>query len=255
MRRKIYITTYKRVNNQRTWKRLPPSIQKETVLFVDWEERDLYNGYPIEILPKGLHRLNAKRQFILQNAPEQNIILLDDDLQFYTRKSPHDWHLRDSTVIDTEAMFDEIFRRLEQKDFIHVGVSPREGNNTVPKSEVHAARMMRVLAYNVPMVRKLVKFPVVDCQEDFDITLQLLSQGYANCVFYCWAQGQKDSNAPGGCSTYRDLKYHEERCRELAAKHSRWVKLVQKTTKGAWGGGLRTDVRISWKKAYEYGCR
>jgi hypothetical protein len=253
MQPRIFITTYKRPNNQRTWVRLTPKLQKDTVLVVDWEERDLYKNYPILVLPKGLSRLSPKRQFLLQNATGPRIILLDDDLQFYARKRKMDWHLRAATPEDTEEMFAAIFTELG--DFAHVGVSPREGNNRFLEEKVQVSRMMRLLGYNLPAVRAIVKFPLVDCMEDFDLTLQLLSHGITNTVFYKWSQGQKDSNAPGGCSTYRDLKYQEERSRELAAKHPLYVKLVQKETKTAWGGGIRTDVRISWKKAYQNGTK
>ena len=43
-----------------------------------------------------------------------------------------------------------------------------------------------------------------------------------------------------------------DRCsNELAALHPDFVKVVEKYTKTSWGGGIRTDVRIAWKKAYE----
>jgi hypothetical protein len=254
MLKRIYITTYKRATDQRTWHRLSPKLQKETVLSVDWEERDLYPGYPIEVLPEGLHRLNAKRQYILQTAPATEIVLLDDDLQFYTRKQPGDWHLRDSTLEDTDQMFATVFKELAG-DFAHVGISAREGNNTVETDEAYNGRMMRLLGYHLPTLRAVCTFPLVDCMEDFHLTLQLLTHGISNCVHYGWAQGQKNSNAPGGCSTYRTLEYQEERAKELATLFPDYVKLVRKTTKTAWGGGERTDVRVSWKKAYEAGKR
>lgn len=38
---------------------------------------------------------------------------------------------------------------------------------------------------------------------------------------------------------------------QLHSLHPDFVKVVKKTTKGAWGGGERTDVTVAWKKAYE----
>jgi len=35
----------------------------------------------------------------------------------------------------------------------------------------------------------------------------------------------------------------------LAELHPGLVKVVTKETKGAWGGGTRTDVVVQWKKA------
>jgi hypothetical protein len=36
----------------------------------------------------------------------------------------------------------------------------------------------------------------------------------------------------------------------LAAKYPGIVKAVEKETKGSWGGGVRKDVTVYWKKAY-----
>jgi hypothetical protein len=253
MRPHIYIVTYRRFNDQRTWYRLTPKLQRDTVLSVDWKERDLYKGYPIEVLPEGIHGIADKRQFILQNAPVKTVVMLDDDLQFYARKAPNDWHLRDATPEDTEKMFGQVFSSLDE--FAHAGVSTREGNNRQLQDQVYATRMTRFLAYHLPTIRKVIKFPLTGLMEDLDITLQLFLRGAPNCVYYVWAQGQQTSNANGGCSTYRTPEYQEECARALVAKYPEFVKLVKRTTKVAWGGGERTDVRVAWKKAFDTGCR
>jgi hypothetical protein len=247
----IYITTYKRANQQITWDNLTPELQKQAVLSVDWEERDFYKGYPVEVLPKGLSRLSPKREFIIRNSPSDATILLDDDLEFYIRKSHDLWNLRGPTEIELGQMFNQIFMCLENGEYAHVGVSGREGNNRVTTDFAENTRYCRLLGYHLPTLRAVMKTPFVDCMEDFDINLQLLQAGFKNCVYYYWAQGQKSSNSPGGCSTYRTMEFQADRARELAAKHPNFVTVVQKKTKTAWGGQERTDVRIAWKKAYE----
>jgi hypothetical protein len=36
----------------------------------------------------------------------------------------------------------------------------------------------------------------------------------------------------------------------LQLLHPAFVKVVEKATKTSWGGETRTDVQVSWKKAY-----
>jgi hypothetical protein len=87
--------------------------------------------------------------------------------------------------------------------------------------------------------------------EDFDVTLQLLRKGHRNAVLNQWAQDQGTSNAPGGCSTYRTPEVQAAGAYGLQKLHPDFVTVVDKETKQAWGGGVRKDVRIAWKKALE----
>jgi hypothetical protein len=100
-----------------------------------------------------------------------------------------------------------------------------------------------------------VRFDRLPVMEDFDVALQLLRKGYPSLTLNNWVQDQSTSNAPGGCSTYRSLEVQAKGAKGLARLHPNVVKLVEKTTKGAWGGGTRTDVQVAWKKAYEEGKR
>ena len=112
--------------------------------------------------------------------------------------------------------------------------------------------MMRLLAYDKQKVLDTgAKFDRIDTKQDFDMTLQLLRKGYKNLVFYKYAHNQSGSNARGCCSVYRNPEMMDRCSNELAALHPDFVKVVEKYTKTSWGGGIRTDVRIAWKKAYE----
>jgi hypothetical protein len=87
--------------------------------------------------------------------------------------------------------------------------------------------------------------------EDFDVTLNLMRQGHGNIVLNHMVHDQHGSNLAGGCSQYRDNIVQRAGAIGLKKLHDRFVSVVEKTTKTAWGGATRTDVRIQWKKAYE----
>lgn len=90
--------------------------------------------------------------------------------------------------------------------------------------------------------------------EDFDLTLALLRHGYPNRVSFCYSQGQRSgSQSPRGCSSYRDKVFMETSAEELVKHHPKFVRAVKRKTKSAWWGDERTDVVVSWKKAYKEG--
>jgi len=69
-----------------------------------------------------------------------------------------------------------------------------------------------------------------------------------------WCNNQAEgSGASGGCSAFRTMDLHSDNAQLLAKLHAPYVKVVRKETKGAWGGGARTDVIVYWKKARQHG--
>jgi hypothetical protein len=133
----------------------------------------------------------------------------------------------------------------------HAGFACREGANRVTSPHIVNTRILRVLGYNRKILAKEnITFGRVQVMEDFDVALRLLRAGYPNCILNHVAHNQKGSGAAGGCSTYRTPQVQAQAAHVLAALHPGYVKVVEKTTKTAWGGGTRTDVNIQWKKAY-----
>ena len=88
--------------------------------------------------------------------------------------------------------------------------------------------------------------------EDFYVNLQLLTRGFENRVWFKYVVSPADTNAPGGCSTYRDIKYHNTAMEELKNKYNDYVLLREKVQQtGPWKGQVKLAATISWKKAYE----
>lgn len=201
-------------------------------------------------LPPGITTLSPTRQWILDNCPEDKVMMLDDDLRFMVRRKDDRTKLLPATVDDVTQMIMEIEKELD--NFAHVGVLARQGANRVLETpRVLNTRMMRLLAYDLNVVRKVgARFDRVVTKQDFDMTLQLLRAGYPNSVLTEYAQDQPGSNTAGGCSIYRTKEVMTEGALRLKSLHPDFVKIVEKPEVGTWGSS-RLDVQVQWKKALE----
>ena len=169
------------------------------------------------------------------------------------RESPQAFNLRYSEPDENEYLIDQIDELID--DYAMVAVSAREGNNRAGVGPFpllkECTRSMRLYAFRTEDYLS-IEANCLPEMEDFDTTLQLLRSGRKNAVLFYWAQGHADCNYTGGCSIYRTAKTHDKICRQLLKLHPEFVKLRQKNNKREQGGfGNRTEVTISWKKAYE----
>ena len=82
---KIYIPTFKRVDNQLTFTNLPDDIKKNVIMVVQDQEKDQYK-YDCEYLVVDNNIGIAKtRELIYRHAGNQRFGMLDDDVRFYRR--------------------------------------------------------------------------------------------------------------------------------------------------------------------------
>lgn len=208
----------------------------------------------IFVLPPKIRTIAPTRQHILNEVGvSPSFCMLDDDLAFYKRRDDDRTKLRDITPTELAAAFWQIDANLGP-EYAHVGFTAREGANRNTGHHALNTRIMRVLGYHRPTLNRLgIRFDDVELMEDFHVALQLLEAGVPNLVLNDYAHNQDGSNVAGGCSTFRTMERHGAAAQKLADLHPRFVTVVEKTTKGAWGGGTRKDVLIQWKKAYAHG--
>jgi hypothetical protein len=243
----VYIPTLGRRNVQETWENLPRLIRSVTKFVVPPEESHLFDGLPCVILPPGCRGIGRVRQHIIDISAGA-VLMLDDDLRFATRRQDDPTKFEDASEASITLAFGEMFGLLTR--YALVGMSTREGGNRDIEHEVRNTRILRVLGYRADILRReSIRFDRVPVMEDFDVALQLLEKGYENVRVNWIVHDQRGSNLAGGCSTYRTMDVQADAARMLAELHPRAVTVVQKSTKTAWGGGTRTDVRIQWKQA------
>jgi hypothetical protein len=254
----IIIPTRGRTHQQLTLEALPDELRKRTTLVCP--KRDtvgLFHRYKdVEkvVQPDPTWRIAQVREWIMQECLRlryDKIIMLDDDLTFATRISAGDWHLR---PIEGEELIPE-FERLEQMlgpAYPHVGFGVRQGNHLAGTGWKYAARMCHTLAYYLPIAATEASFVFggLELREDFAFTLQLLLKGHPNAVWMETVANQV-TNAPGGCSTYRDLQMNNAEARKLKALFPGYVSIVERDYKD----GTRLEVICQWQKALEDGIR
>lgn len=246
--------------------RLPQAMQDHVWLVVPAGEGDAYleamvrEDMPWVVVvetPPEIVGIGPTRHWIGQHAEQEGadkFVMMDDDIDFLVRRSPEHWQLEAQTPEQTLDMFAAIEHYLCAH--ASVGISSREGNNQCgvggpddPNMVNVATRVMRFFGCRTRDWLEM-EHGRVTVMEDFDLQLQLLRAGRSNCCLSYWANGQKQTNSPGGCSTYRDRETQDASARRLAELHPGFVRLRQKENKTDREGlGTRTEVVIAWKKA------
>jgi hypothetical protein len=202
------------------------------------------------VLPDRVRDVSATRDFVIHEMEgEDHVLMLDDDLHFAVRREDNPTKFRQPFSGNLEAMVAEIDRKL--REFPMVGIGAREGGNRNIEPFMYNTRIMRVMGFRRSYLReKGITFAPMQLMEDFHVALQVLRSGADICLCNRWVSNQAGgSNAPGGCSTYRTEALQTASAHALAARHPGFVRVVQKATKTAWGGGVRTDVTVQWKAA------
>lgn len=257
----VAIPSLSRWNRLLTYKWIPKQYLKNTVVFVPENQAAEYRAHNPDkvIVGHPMVGIAPTRDWIVQYARkkgERKVLMLDDDLRFFYRIYP-EGKSHDYLRAPPDEML-KAFRIIEKllNKHPHAGIVMKQGSNNLdPRAETLLnTRILRTLAYDTDvLVRENIKFSDVELMEDFHVSLSLLERGYSNAVDITHAQDQAGSNQKGGCAEFRTMEMHERAAHRLKELHPDFVQVIQRTTKGAWGGGTRTDVRIAWKKAYEAG--
>ena len=247
---RIFIPSSGRAQNQTTLEHLPEEIQQALVIVVPQEELEEYRKYNSFVkikAPKIGMGIGPTRQWCCNQA-ESKVLMLDDDLVFATRREDDPTKFRDADYAEILDLFTKIEANLD--NFASVGVSTREGGNRYTHDKDYDTRLLRILAYRTDVLREHnIRFDDIPVMEDFYVSLSLLTRGYRNVKLNHMVQNQNGSGLTGGCSQYRTMDVQALAAHQLHDKFPEFVTVVQKETKTAWGGGVRTDVRVGWKKA------
>jgi hypothetical protein len=207
----------------------------------------------IVVLPPHIKDVSATRDYLVHDVGgDAHIFMFDDDLRFAARRDDDATKFTPATSADLFSALERVNINLSINPM--VGLGAREGGNRVTDQWVYETRIMRAFGLNRNYLRRHeITFAPLKLMEDFHVNLQILESGKTTSVYNLLVTDQVGgSNSAGGCSTYRTPELQEASANLLAARHPGVVKVVKKTTKGAWGGGTRTDVIVQWKQAAKF---
>lgn len=250
----VLIPSRSRADKCRVLRELPSAVLRGAAMVVPRDQAVAYEPlarqHGITVWACPVDGIAAVRQWAVQQSAMPKVLMLDDDIGFLKRKQPDDWRLgicRGDDVLPLMQMVSEYLDR-----WAHVAVSAREGQHTHPYPHYEVGRPLRALAYRREEFLAC-EHGRVQVMEDFDVTLQLLRAGHSNCIITAYAQGQGQTQAPGGCSDYRTAALQEAAARRLAELHPGCVRL-RKIDGRQSALGDRWDVTIGWQKA-RFGVR
>ena len=125
---KIYIPTFRRVDNQITFDNIPDKIKENVIMVVQEQERDEYK-YDCEYLVVGDNIGIAKtREIIYHHAGKTKYGMIDDDIvmhrrntKYYNQKPNMEKSKRIMTKEDWEYWFSLVNTFFEESDIMHIG--------------------------------------------------------------------------------------------------------------------------------------
>lgn len=255
----IVIPTLGRMDKQITYNNLPEKYKAITRFVVqDHEFKEMYQRYPSKVLrlPEEINRIAPTREWIFNEFQNTRHFVFDDDLDFVVKEpNPGEgtkWLSRKFTDQD----FDDAFDLVEQwmnDGIVYGGLLPAWVIPDVAQWPVRECqRIMTNVFYDGPKVPRDIEWSRVAAAEDFDVNLQLLTKGFKNRISAKYMVTCSETNADGGCSTWRTLEVHNEAQLKLEKLWPDFVKVREKEVpSGPWKGQIKLATTIQHKKAYE----
>lgn len=254
----LYIPTYRRTDRQLTWSQLPVSVQQRTFLVCPKDEAGALRratGARVIEQPAHITTIAAKRQWIVEQCDTETLCMLDDDLRFSVRDPKTGRGTNEDGLgcalnkcgpRDLERLFSEMEQQLGT--YAHAGVSMRMGNQSKPPGWHLNKRMVYVLAYHVPTLRRFARFDTLAHREDMYVTLRLLEHGFANVVSYEFAADQVYASKGGESAAGRSMDASNADAERLAAMFPEYVRVNERAYKNS---VPRKEVTVQWSKAWQ----
>lgn len=255
----IIIPTLGRMDKQITYNSLPSKYKAMTFFVVQSHEYEEMNKrYPGKVLclPEKINRIAPTREWIFNKFKDYDHIIFDDDLEFVVKEpNPGEgtkWLSRKFTEQDFNDAFGLINSWIEEGicygGFLPAWVIPDVDQWPIRENQ----RIMTNVFYAGGKIPNDIEWNRVAAAEDFDVNLQLLTRGFKNRISAKYMVTCSETNATGGCSTWRTLDVHNDAQRKLAELWPDFVKIREKTVpSGPWKGQMKLATTIQHKKAYE----
>ena len=250
-----FIPSMKRSDRQTTFNTINQAI--ETIIVVPENEFTTYNSkFSGHVMACPFKGIAPTRDFIIEhciNHGVEKFVMFDDDVTPQIRDE--DMKIRNSTPEEVQAAINWLEMTLDF--YPHASWSVRSLDFATEGDWKSPGRMMHVLGYKTSALesnnfRCCNNVSPDHVQDDFNLTLQLLTKGFPNCISLLYRSNVSSSNSKGGASTWRTIDIHNKSAKRMAELYPDFVKLREKKT---WQGmeGTQYDITVQWKKAYEHG--
>jgi hypothetical protein len=254
----VYITTYRRVNMQKTWTFLSPRVRERTTLVcVQDEAHTLHRvtGGRVLVQPRRVQTIADKRQWIVDQCESPYLVMLDDDLRLCVRdpiwgqgkSANEEVRLLPCNPRESDRLFMELRKQLNS--VVHAGISMRMANRGMLPGWWPCKRMCYVLAYHVPTLRRFARFDSIAHREDMWVTLKLLEAGFANSVSFEFCADQLYAKAGGESAMGRKMKDSNKDALKLAKEFPGLVKVQERNYRAA-VSIKRLETTVQWKQAW-----
>ena len=253
-----FIPSTKRSNKQTSYNYIHDLIK--TYIVVPEEEYNMYQqNYPGDILPCPVKGIAPTRDWIIEHCISYGIdkfIQFDDDITPQTRRE--DGKISNSSPEEVKEALTWLEHQLNF--FAHASWSVRALDFDTPGNEKTSGRMMHVLAYRTDVLKNEdYRFcngvDKTHVQDDFNMTLQLLTGGYDNIISLYYRSNPSMSNSKGGASSWRTLEIHNNSAKRMKELFPEFVRLREKKNWQGMEGEVQYDITVQWKKAFQSGLK
>jgi len=235
---------------QLTWKRLPARIRDlyGAIVVCDKGEEKALARQDIRCVGVKAKNAGVKRQWILDNADDPLILMLDDDLTSWAE-------VIDGKLVNcVDHAFTPHFVKFEKLLLKHAQGSfgARLFAQHRPPIEYNRGRHLRALGFNKALMPDGAKFRM-GVMEDLDMQLQLIRAGCEGFTYNGLVQQQMANNSAGGCSRYRTPEYQRKCAEQMAKLHPGYVSVVVRKYRKSYfeGTNEQYNVTVQWNKAHK----
>lgn len=254
----IVIPTLGRMDKQITYNNLPEKYQKLVsfiVQFHEFEEMDKRYPGKVVCLPQRINRIAPTREWIFNRFNTTCHMVFDDDLGFVVKEPNPGEGTKWLSRRFTDQDFDDAFNLVNSwiaDGIVYGGFLPAWVIPDVKQWPVRECqRIMTNVFYDGKKVPRSIEWDRVAAAEDFDVNLQMLTRGFKNRISAKYMVTCSETNAEGGCSTWRTLEVHNEAQLILASLWPDFVAVREKIVpSGPWKGQIKLATTIQHKKAY-----
>tara|TARA_B100000424_G_scaffold193151_1_gene150656 strand:- start:687 stop:1496 length:810 start_codon:yes stop_codon:yes gene_type:complete len=257
---RIYIPTFRRVDNQIAYNNLPDDIKENVILVVQEQERELFK-IDCEYLVVGNNiGISKTREHIYRHADKNRFGMIDDDMLFYRRNAKYsggesnmEKSRRDMNSGDWKYWFNELNKMFDEKDIMHIGhreiFLPPMGVKYYFNNGIFGVHWIDGSKLNNFIDE--VDWCHVKIGEDIILILECLFRGYKNVITdEIIRTGWDGTQRKGGCESFRTAKVGEVENMKLVKKYKGFYKFTNNFYENKKLGRLR-KFKVNYDLAYK----